>query len=131
MSEANVQVARDALDAWNAGDMDRLRDLYDPEAEFALPSDWVDPGPYRGRDAIMEQFSVFRDIFGDDCFFDHVELRAAGDHVYAEVAFHGDTRGLALRTGVMWVYTIRRGVIVRLEFFRTRAEALEAAGLSE
>lgn len=130
MSEANVHIAREALDAWNAGDMDRLRDLYDPEAVYAVPSDWVEAGPYRGRDAIMEQFGVLRDVFGGSSF-DPVELRDAGDYVVAQVHFHGDTRGLPLTTEMAWVYTMRRGLIARLEVFRTKAEALKAAGLPE
>jgi hypothetical protein len=32
---------------------------------------------------------------------------------------------------VTWVYTIRDGLIVSLEFFHSREEALKAAGLSQ
>ena len=130
MSEENVEIARRAIEAWNAGDMDRLRDLYDPDAVYATPSDWIG-GPYVGRDAIMEQFRELRDVWQDDSSFGRPELLDAGDRVVVQVDFHGDTRGLPLTTEVAWVYTLREGLITRLEFFRSRAEALEAAGLSE
>jgi predicted lipid-binding transport protein (Tim44 family) len=32
MSQENVEVVRTAFEAWNAGDMDALRELYDPDA---------------------------------------------------------------------------------------------------
>jgi hypothetical protein len=31
MSRENVEVVRAAIDAWNAGDMAALHDLYDPD----------------------------------------------------------------------------------------------------
>ena len=129
MSQENVEIARKAIEAWNAGDMDGLRDLYDPDAVYATPSDWIG-GPYLGRDAIMEQFAEIRDIWTGGSF-DRVDVVDAGDRVVVQVAFHGDTRGLPLSTDVAWVYTMREGLITRLEFFRSRGEALEAAGLSE
>lgn len=56
MPQQNVEVAREAIEAWNAGDMGRLRELYDPDAvmRYAV-SDWPEPGPFLGRDAIMRQ----------------------------------------------------------------------------
>lgn len=131
MSDENVEIARRAIEAWNAGDMDALRELYDPEAIYRSPSDWVDAGPYLGRDAIMRQFEELRAIWPDNNFFDHVELVDAGERVVARVDFHGDTRGLPLTTEMAWLYTMRQGLIVSLEIFRTREEALAAAGLSE
>lgn len=131
MSQENVKIAREAIEAWNAGDMDRLRELYDPDAVYALPSDWVEAGPYLGRDAIMEQFRQLRDIWRDDSSFDCIDTLDARDRVVVQVDFHGDTRGLPLTTEMAWVYTMRQGLIVRLEIFRSKAEALEAVGLSE
>jgi ketosteroid isomerase-like protein len=32
MSHENVEIARASFEAWNAGDMDALRELYDPNA---------------------------------------------------------------------------------------------------
>ena len=130
MSRENVEIARKAIEAWNAGDMDGLRDLYDPDAVYALPSDWIDAGPYLGRDAIMEQFAQLRDIWRGSSF-DRIECLDAGDRVVVQVAFSGDARGLPLTTGIAWVYTMREGLITRLEFFGSRAEALEAVRLRE
>jgi ketosteroid isomerase-like protein len=131
MSQENVEVARAAIEAWNDGDMDRLRDLYDPGAVFRTPSDWVEAGPYLGRAAIMGQFSQLRDIWADDNSFDRVDLLDAGDRVVVQVDFHGNTRGLPLTTEMAWVYTMRNGLIVSLEIFHSKKEALQALELSE
>jgi ketosteroid isomerase-like protein len=32
MSQENVEIVRRAIDAWNVGDMERLRELYSPRA---------------------------------------------------------------------------------------------------
>jgi ketosteroid isomerase-like protein len=130
MSEENVQIALKAIEAWNAGDMDALRDLYDPDAVYATPPDWLG-GPWAGRDAIIEEFRELRNTWPDDSSFGRPEFSDGGDRVVVQIPFHSGTRGLALSTDVAWVYTIREGLITRLEFFHSREEALEAAGLSE
>ena len=130
MSQENVEIARRAIEAWNIGDMGGLRDLYDPDAVYVLPPDWIDAGPYLGRDAIMEQFAELRGIWGGSSF-DRIDILDAGDRVVVQVAFHGDARGLPLTEDFAWVYTLREGLITRLELFRSKPAALEAVGLSE
>ena len=65
--------------------------------------------------------------------FEIGELIDAGDKVAAEVL--SQLRGKASGATVAWSYwqvaTIRNGKWVRAEWFIDRAEALEAAGLSE
>ena len=126
MSEQNLEIARRAIAAWNAGEMAELRALYDPDAVMRYPSDWLG-GPWMGRDAIMDQFRDLREVWLDDSTFGSPEMLDAGDHVVVEIPFHGETRGLPLVTEVTWVYTMRDGSIVGVEFFRSRDEALEAA----
>ena len=128
MSDENVEIARQAIAAWNAGDMDGLRDLYDPDAVYATPSDWIG-GPYLGREAIMDAFRELREVWQDGSFFGRPELLDAEDRVVVQIPFLSGTRGLPLNTDMVWVYTMRDGLIVRLEFFHSREEALEAAGL--
>ena len=67
----------------------------------------------------------------DDSSFGPPEFWEGGDYVVVQIPFHTATRGLELSTDVAWVYTIREGLITRLEYFHSTEEALEAAGLSE
>ena len=79
----------------------------------------------------MEQFRELRDVWQDDSSFGPPELLDAGDRVVVQIPVLTETRGLPLSANVAWVYTMRDGLIVGLEVFRSKAEALEAAGLSE
>ena len=130
MSEENVEIARQAINAWNAGEMDRLRELYHPEAVYRTPRDWLG-GPWVGREAVMEQFRELREVYSEASSFGDPQFLDAGDRILVQIPFRSETRGLALTTDVAWVYTISNGLIVSLEFFASRADALEAVGLEE
>ena len=60
MSQENVEVVKAAYVAWNAGDMDAFRELYDPDVIARPPERWPEPGPFVGRDAVMRQFARVR-----------------------------------------------------------------------
>ena len=49
MSQENVEVCASGFEAWNAGDMDALRDLLDPDVIMRMPEGWPEPGPYVAR----------------------------------------------------------------------------------
>jgi ketosteroid isomerase-like protein len=40
MSEENVEIVRALFEAWNAGDMDAFRELYDPDAIMRMAENW-------------------------------------------------------------------------------------------
>ena len=45
MSRENVDVLRAFYTAWDAGDMDALRELHDSSVIMHHPSGWPEPGP--------------------------------------------------------------------------------------
>ena len=45
MSQENVEVVRASYEAWNAGDMDAVRALTDPDVLLRHPDGWPEPGP--------------------------------------------------------------------------------------
>ena len=53
MSEENVAVVQAFVDTWNAGDMDAVRELLDPDVILMPVKNWPEPGPYMGREAAM------------------------------------------------------------------------------
>jgi ketosteroid isomerase-like protein len=55
----------------------------------------------------------------------------SADRVVARTKWHGAGHGADADLEMSQVITIRKGRIVRLEFFWDHAEALEAVGLSE
>jgi len=66
MSQENVEVFRAVFEAWNAGDMDGVRDLYDPDVIVRAPEGWPEPGPFVGREAVMREWEQIREAFNAD-----------------------------------------------------------------
>jgi ketosteroid isomerase-like protein len=125
LSEENVEIARRAIEAWNAGDMERLGSLYADDAVYRTPSHWLG-GPWVGREAIIGQFREIRETWPEDSSFGDPEFLEAGDRVAVRVPFHSGTRGLALTAEMAWVYAMRDELIISLEFFESWQGALEA-----
>ena len=66
MSQENVEVVRTYFEFWNAGDMEGVRELYHSDAVMQAMPDWPEPGPFVGRDAVVEQLSRVRAAFDRD-----------------------------------------------------------------
>ena len=66
MSQENVKVVRAHFEAWNAGDMDAHRELYDPDVIARMPAGWPEPGPFVGREAVMRQAEQLRETWDAD-----------------------------------------------------------------
>jgi ketosteroid isomerase-like protein len=131
MSEENVEVVREAFEAWNAGDMDRLREAYAPDVIGRAPADWPEPGPVVGRDALMRQFRQQREAWDTDSLEFIGDFLTAGDRVIVRFAWKGAGHGPAMNMELTVVYTIRKRLIFEAEFFWDHEEALEAVGMSE
>jgi ketosteroid isomerase-like protein len=131
MSEENVEIVRRAHQVWNAGDMDALRELYDPGIIWRGPEGWPEPGPYAGREAVMGQVEQMRETWDTDSFELISELIDVGDRVAVRFIWQGAGHGPAANIEATGLYTVRKGRICAIEFFWDHAEALEALGLSE
>jgi ketosteroid isomerase-like protein len=132
MSQENVEIVRQAIEAWNRRDLTTLSGLWRADGEI----DWSRArgplkGVYRGRGEREtfwdEFFSTFEDV--------QVELsdfRQTGPYVVASNTAHMRGRdGVEVTARSTFVYTVENGQITRIRMFQERAEALEAAGLSE
>jgi ketosteroid isomerase-like protein len=64
MSQENVKLVRAGFEAWNTGDMDALRELYDPAVVLRNPEGWPESGPFVGREAVMRQRELQRENLG-------------------------------------------------------------------
>ena len=130
MSLENVEVARGVFDAWKAGDMDAVRDLYDPNVIVRPMSDWPEPGPWVGREAVMRQWEQMRDAWSADAVEPISEFIDAADRVVVRQMWRGAGRGPDLNMEMTNVFMVRGGRIVYQEFFWDHVEALETLGLS-
>ena len=131
MSQENLDAVRASIEAWNAGDMDAYRDLYDPDTIMRSPEGWPEPGPFVGRDAVMRQWDQLRGTWDGDALEAISDYVDVGDRVAVRVVWHGAGHGPQSKIELTSVTTLRKGRIFSTEFFWDHAEALEAVGLSE
>ena len=131
MSQENVELVKAAFEAWNAGDMDAVREMHDPSVIARTLEGWPEPGPFVGRDAVMRQFARVRAAWDTDAIEPIGDFLDAGDRVIVRVFFHDLGIGPEANLEFTIVYTVRERRIFFIEYFWDHAEALEAAGLSE
>jgi ketosteroid isomerase-like protein len=131
MSQENVEVVRANFEAWNAGNMDAVRELHHPDVIVRAPEGWPEPGPFVGREAVMRQWNQLRQTWD----LDTVELLSdfidAGDRVAVRVSWRGAARGPDANLEMTDVFALREGRICDLWCFWDHADALEAVQLSE
>jgi ketosteroid isomerase-like protein len=134
MSEENIKTVRDAAVAFNRGDLDTWTEYVADDIDYrAVEGAPDDQGPIHGKDALRAYVQDWQDTF-DDFTAEPVELIDAGeDNVIAVTRISGHARLSGVETDLTFavLYTFRNGKIVRGREYWTRAEALEAAGLSE
>jgi ketosteroid isomerase-like protein len=134
MSQENVELFRRAAQAWDRGDLDGLLAFYDADAEldFARYDGWVERPVFRGHAAIRAFLEQWREPFA--AYQYEVERYIdAGERVLALCSQSGSgsgSTGLAIMR-LAQLATFKDGLIVRIENYSNREEALEAVGLSE
>jgi ketosteroid isomerase-like protein len=134
MSQENVEIVRRIYDA--LGRPDTVAGLWDPEVEFDVSRDiWaavVGGGHYRGTDGVR---SWMLDLYSawEELNLDCEELIDAGAEVVSVLSVRGRGRVSGIQVGYnpAGVWTLRGGKVVRVVWFATRDEALEAVGLLE
>jgi ketosteroid isomerase-like protein len=92
-----------------------------------------DHAVYVGREGMREIDRHFRERWGE-LIQEPVEFSDGGDDlVLGEVAMRGQGlgSGVPLQASAFWVHEVREGKCARMRAFTTRAQSLEAAGLSE
>jgi ketosteroid isomerase-like protein len=134
MSQENVELFRQAAAAWDRGDLDGLLAVYDPDAEmdFVRFEGWVERPVFRGREEIRAFLEQWREAFVGYRF--EVERYIdAGERVLALCSQSGSGvggSGLAVMR-LAQIATFKEGLVVRLENYSDRKQALEAVRLAE
>jgi ketosteroid isomerase-like protein len=136
MSEQNVETVRAVYERWSEGDFRASVDLFDAHVVLVLPPDFgpdiPDASAYFGPEAIAAYTRGLLENWADFTM-EAEELLAAGDSVLAGVHQRGvgRTSGVPTEMRYFTLWSFRGRKVIHLESFRERAEALEAAGLSE
>jgi ketosteroid isomerase-like protein len=132
MSQENVEIVLRWIEAWNRRDPITMSALWHPDSVV----DWSRArGPFKGVYRSGGERQAFRDEFWSTFQYVQIEtydVAEAGSEVVVPNTGHMRGRdGIEVTARSTFVFTVENGQITRLRMFQERAEALEAAGLSE
>ena len=132
MSKESIANVRRGIDAWNRGDLDEWLAGFAPEAEFHTTGRFPDERVYRGRAGLERYWAEIHEA-AEEMTLSISDLRASGDRVFQAVTGRGRGKRstVPVEEPIWLVTTLRDGLAVRVETYVDRADALEAAGLSE
>ena len=130
MSQENVEIVRRMYEAQNG---EEFFGFLDPDVVWINYSSAPETRPYIGHDGVREWVRGFQTHIGDFRFEPTEVLDAGGDQVVTvhRITAAGTTSGVPVEQTASSLITLANGKIVRVQGFETRADALEAAGLSE
>ncbi len=118
-------VLLDYLGAIRTGDDEAIRAVLDPDVTWqGLHEEWVCHGPDDVIETLRQGLKLRRDVTA-------LEFIRAGDQVVMGVRGSAiDEVGGELLDGQIFnVFTLRNGRIVRIEDYRSQAQALDSAGV--
>jgi ketosteroid isomerase-like protein len=134
MSGENVETVRRWWEGFNEDGMPPLV-LCDEEIEIRNPPDFPVRGLYQEHDGVRRWRDEVFDIFDNPRVEpeDIVDVRGDGTTVLTLLRATGAASHTGIKIDYEWaaIWTIRDGKVLRGQGYLNRAEALEAAGLSE
>jgi uncharacterized protein (TIGR02246 family) len=128
--QRNRDVVKEMVARWNSGDYDGILSLYTDDIVMTAAPEWVDPGPWEGKEQVAENQRQWLDAWDTiEMVVDDVE--ASGDRVLVTGKWQsrGRSSGLSGEMPVLILLTLEDGLVTRFEWFMEAAEARRAAGL--
>ena len=133
MSQENVEIVRNALDAFTRGDIEGVLRLCDENIVITQPPELPDASPQqRGHSGLLEAFDIWPEQW-DDYRIEVQRIVDPGDYVVVTTrqGGRGKLSGIEVDMEITLVFTVRGKKIVEMQIFMREDQALEAAGLSE
>jgi len=137
MSHENVERAREAYDALGLavrkGDLDAFfREYAHPEIEWVPLEGAPDAAVSYGHGPVKARMMAMLEVM-EEPQIEAEEIIDAGEKVVIAIRISGRGRGSGIDVEANWfhVVTVRDDKAVRIEWYASRDEALEAAGLQE
>jgi ketosteroid isomerase-like protein len=135
MSQENLEIVREALDAAfrrPKPDFAKINVLYDPAHELISRRDELEGGSHSGAHGYRDWLLDAEETLPWESTVDEL-TEIDDDRVLAltQTRNTGTASGVVVNERLAMVMTLGGGKIVRTEVFRSREEALEAAGLAE
>lgn len=132
MSEENQDIVRRIYERLNQGDIEGVVRLCDDDLFMDFCERVFNPDTYRGHAGVRRFVEGVQDAW-ESYQWDVEKTLVAGDLVVAMLHCYGQSRegGPGVDWRVAWLWKLREGKALFTRFYRHRADALKAAGLSE
>jgi ketosteroid isomerase-like protein len=134
MSGENIELARRAVEAFNAHDTETWIAYLDPSVEYHSAITVPGGAVYHGHDGVRRYLRDFADAWGDDF---HVEAEAfydlGGEQTLMFYSVHGrgQQSGVEVAMPGAQVGRWRDGLLVYAKVYTRREDALKELGVSE
>lgn len=121
------------IDAYNAGDMDRMLTMLDPDFEYISSGEVPGTRPaYRGHAEWRDDFWRDWRKMWETLRIEPAEQRVTGNRIVSLYTFEARARdGMEVSRRFSTLTTVRDGLIVRMQSYGDWSTALKAAGLGE
>ena len=134
MSHENVEIVRQAYQAFSRAGLDGLLEHFHPDAEYDITAA-IGPfaGMYYGRDAIRNFLADYFETWEYVRMEPEDFLEVGENRVVVLLRMHmrGKGSGVEVEARTNNVWTLRDGKAVRMAVYNNKAEALQAAGAVE
>ena len=130
MTEDSLALARAWLGALNSGDYDAVVEATTEDVVVIPRLAAIEGEAFEGHDGLRRWLELRAEVW-PEMEGDLTELRAVGDGVVGVGVLRGSSAtGMTVEDSIAGVIRFRDGKAYWMGFFRTEAEALEAAGLA-
>ena len=127
MSQQNVGIVGAAFDAYLRGDEPRMLELTAPDVIITQFPDQLDVRDYHGHEGLRQVMTEWIGTWAD-WSIEMLGAREVNGLVFVTALQRGRGKGsgVPIQSEVIFVFTVRRGAIVRWRMFRSEAQALDA-----
>jgi ketosteroid isomerase-like protein len=132
MSQENIEVVRQSIEAGNAGELDSAMCAVAADAEWRVAGEHPESRTCRGREQIRAYLEEWR-LQLNDMRFEPTELVERGDRVVASGFIRGTGAGsnAEVEVPLAILYTLRAGEIIRGEEYLDPGRAMDIAGFAQ
>ena len=132
MSQENVEIVRQSLDAYSRRDIDAMRTLNHPDLEL----DWSASvgslaGVYRGLDEALRFYAEYYETFEATVIKPDRFIETGDLVVVPNVAHQRGRDGIEVSARSTLVFAVHNRLITRICLYQDEDEALKAVGLEE
>jgi hypothetical protein len=113
----NIASVKRGFEAFRAGDMATLTELFEPNVHWLAEKTGVLQGEYKGRDALFASFAQLGQETGGTFSAKPLAFAATGDQVYVNVLASGKRKGHELAQDEVLIFTLRGGHVHEVRLF--------------